>query len=70
MYAGLFLPNNYIIVQAQDEGMSDYLAGKMVIILNAASSKSLQFTGISHTYEQVHQLPPTTGKESADRVVA
>lgn len=40
MYAGLLLPNNYIIVQAQDEGVSDYLAGKMVIILNAASSES------------------------------
>lgn len=40
MYAGLLLPNNYIIVQAQDEGMSDSLAGKMIVILNATSSKS------------------------------
>lgn len=39
MYAGLLLPTNYIIVQAQNEGISDYLSGKMVVILNAASSK-------------------------------
>lgn len=39
MYLGLFLPLNYIIVQAQKEGMSDYLAGKMLVIINAASCK-------------------------------
>lgn len=39
MYLGLFLPLNYIIVQAQKEGMSDYLAGKMLVIMNAASCK-------------------------------
>lgn len=45
MYAGLLLPNNYIIVQAQDEGVSNYLAGKMVVILNAASSKLRSLSG-------------------------
>lgn len=40
MYLGLFLPLNYIIVQAQQEGMSDYLASKMLVIINAASCKS------------------------------
>lgn len=39
MYLGLFLPLNYIVVQAREEGMSDYLAGKMLVIINAASSK-------------------------------
>lgn len=49
MYAGLLLPNNYIIVQAQDEGMSDSLAGKMVVILNATSSKSCSL----HRYARI-----------------
>lgn len=39
MYLGLFLPLNYIIVQAQQEGMSDYLSGKLLVIINAASCK-------------------------------
>lgn len=39
MYLGLFLPLNYIIVQAEKEGMSDSLADKMLIIINAASCK-------------------------------
>lgn len=41
MYAGVLLPNNYIIVQAQNEGMPDALADKMIVLLNAASSKSV-----------------------------
>lgn len=39
IYLGLFLPLTYIIVQAQREGVPDYLAGKMVVIINAASCK-------------------------------
>lgn len=38
-YLGLFLPLTYIIVQAQREGVPDYLAEKMVVIINAASCK-------------------------------
>lgn len=37
MYLGLFLPLNYIVVQARKEGMSEYMAGKMLVIINAAS---------------------------------
>ncbi|CAN8101004.1 unnamed protein product [Discula destructiva] len=37
LYLGLFLPLTYIIVQAQREGVSDYLSGKMVVIINASS---------------------------------
>lgn len=59
MYAGILLPNNYIIVQAQDEGMSDYLAGKMVVILNAASSKSRPLKTVGETsYFLI--LPPSS----------
>lgn len=39
MYLGLFLPLTYIIVQARKEGMPEYLAGKMLVIINAASCK-------------------------------
>lgn len=39
MYFGLFLPLTYIILQAKQEGMSEYLAGKLVVIINAASRK-------------------------------
>ncbi|KAF3764668.1 putative monocarboxylate permease [Cryphonectria parasitica EP155] len=37
MYLGLFLPLTYIILQARQEGMSEYLAGKLVVVINAAS---------------------------------
>ncbi|KAJ4422707.1 hypothetical protein N0V82_002604 [Gnomoniopsis sp. IMI 355080] len=36
-YLGLFLPLTYIIVQAQREGVPDYLAEKLVVIINASS---------------------------------
>lgn len=39
MYLGLFLPTTYIILQAQQEGMSAYLAGKLVVVINAVSCK-------------------------------
>lgn len=38
MYLGLLLPIAYIVVQAQEDGVSDYLAGKLLVIINAASS--------------------------------
>lgn len=38
-YLGLFLPLTYIIVQAQREGIPEYLAEKLVVIINASSSK-------------------------------
>lgn len=41
-YLGLFLPLTYIIVQAQREGVPDYLAEKLVVIINASSSKLFQ----------------------------
>lgn len=34
-FLGLFLPFNYIIIQAQIEGMSAYLASYLLAILNA-----------------------------------
>lgn len=39
MYLGLFLPTTYIILQAQQEGMSAYLAGKLVVVINAVGCK-------------------------------
>lgn len=38
-YLGLFLPLTYIIVQAQREGVPEYLAEKLVVIINASSCK-------------------------------
>lgn len=36
-FLGMFLPFTYIIVQAQADGMSTYLAGYLIAILNAVS---------------------------------
>jgi hypothetical protein len=36
IYLGGFLPFNYIIVQAQEQGMSENLASYLVSIVNAA----------------------------------
>ena len=35
-FLGLFLPINYIIIEAQVKGMSSYLAGYLIVFLNAA----------------------------------
>lgn len=49
LYLGLYLPLTYIAVQAQEEGISDSLAGKMVVIINASSCKS---SGAGHVTPQ------------------
>lgn len=42
-YLGLFLPLTYIIVQAEQEGVAEGLADKMLVIVNASSRMSSIF---------------------------